>query len=265
MNRRKIEQWILDFVEDYQKQKKTETKWRKPVIGFADAKNPLFQELKTIVGPNHALPDDLVSDARSVVAFFLPFSDEVVKSNIGGVQSSREWDYAYIETNNLIKKLTQYLHDQIAGEGFAASLLPPTYNYDSEKLKSDWSHRSVAYIAGLGTFGIHNMLITDRGCCGRFGSVVTNMELEPSTRKEGENCLFKFNGSCGVCVKRCVCDALAIQNGGSVSYDRYLCNKQIYDRDIPKYDIGQGDTCGKCMVGLPCSTRNPTISLRDDL
>lgn len=256
-----IEHWILNFIADYSNQKDVKTKWRKPLIGFSEAKDPLFSELKKIIGPNHALPEDLVPDARSVVAFFLPFSEEIVKSNAGGIQSSKEWDYACIETNSLIGDLTKYLHDQIAHEGFEASLLPPTYNYDSKKLKSDWSHRSVAYIAGLGTFGIHNMLITESGCCGRFGSVVTNMKLTPSDRKEGENCLYKFNGSCGVCIDRCVCDALAIQDSGAVSYNRYLCNKQIYDREIPQYDIGLGDACGKCMVGLPCSIRNPIQSL----
>lgn len=35
---------------------------------------------------------------------------------------------------------------------------------------SEWSHRHAAYIAGLGIFGINNMLITNKGCVGRIPS-----------------------------------------------------------------------------------------------
>lgn len=69
-------------------------------------------------------------------------------SNIAGEESSKEWDYACIETNQLINDLSRFLHDTIVEMGYHGSLLPSTYNYDGEKLLSDWSHRSVAYIAG---------------------------------------------------------------------------------------------------------------------
>ncbi len=35
-----------------------------------------------------------------------------------------------------------------------------------------WSHKSAAAIAGLGSFGLHRMLITDAGCAGRCGSLL---------------------------------------------------------------------------------------------
>ena len=61
---------------------------------------------------------------------------------------------------------------------------------------SDWSHKHVAYIAGIGSFGHHHMLITNKGCCGRLGSVVTDAVIAPTSRVDRERCLFKFDGSC---------------------------------------------------------------------
>lgn len=145
-------------------------------------------------------------------------------------------------------------------QGFNASNLPPTYNYDPENLRSDWSHRSAAYIAGIGKFGIHNMLITEKGCCGRIGSVITDMDIEPTKRIEEEYCLFKVKGICKKCAERCVNGAFVIEDK-AVIYDRWKCNEQIYEKIIPHYPIGDGDACGKCMCAVPCSMTNPSKNI----
>ena len=256
MNNQEIVELITEYVKNYKEAKHTETEWRDPIIGFADANDELFPKLKEIISPNHALPSDLVPNAKSVITYFIPFSKEIAESNILEEESSREWDYAYIETNNLIDDLNKYIYDKITEKGFKASLLPPTYNYDEVKLISDWSHRSVAYISGIGKFGLNNMFITKSGCCGRVGSVITNLALTPTIRTDEEYCLYKYNGSCKKCVKRCVNNAYQIQNN-TVTFDRHKCNEQIYDKIIPQYPIGVGDTCGKCMCGVPCSLGIP--------
>ncbi len=257
-DKKTIKSWITDFVSNYQTTHKTETRWRDPLVGFADAKDPMYLELKEIIGPSHALPDELVPDARSVIVYFIPFAESISKSNIPDEESSREWDYAYIETNNMLSELAAFLHGKITEAGFASSNLPPTYNYDKESLLSDWSHRSSAYIAGLGTFGIHNMIITESGCCGRFGTVITDWRLEPDPRSEKEMCLWKSEGTCGKCMSRCVNNAFSLSDSREVLFDKYRCNEQIYEKIIPQWPIGPGDTCGKCMCGVPCSNSNPS-------
>ncbi|NCB70564.1 MAG: epoxyqueuosine reductase [Clostridia bacterium] len=260
-NKEIIEKWIVDYLDYYIRANEVETRWRGPVVGIADAEDPLYKELKTIIDSTHALPSDIVPEARSVIAFFIPFSEEIANSNIPGEESSREWDYAYIETNNMISALSTHLYEKITEYGYKASNLPPTYNYDQKTLKSDWSHRSSAYIAGIGTFGINNMIITEKGCCGRFGSVITDWKLQPTERPQEEYCLYKREGICGSCVSSCVNDAFKIRDG-AVTYDRYKCNEQIYDKIIPQWPIGPGDTCGKCMCGVPCSLENPSERLK---
>lgn len=256
MDNKVIIDLIVEYVKNYKELKHIRTSWGDPIIGFADANDELFIKLKEIISPTHALPSDLVPNAKSVIAFFIPFSVDIVESNIDGEESSEEWDYAYIETNNLIGDLNKFLYEKITEKGYKASLLPATYNYDEERLISDWSHRSVAYIAGIGKFGINNMLITKMGCCGRVGSVVTDIELMPTPRTDEEYCLYKNNGTCKKCIEKCVNSAFMIQEG-KVIFDRRKCNEQIYDKIVRVYSIGVGDTCGKCMCGVPCSFEIP--------
>lgn len=247
---------VKDYVKNYRALKGTATDWREPVIGIASAHDSMFSDLKEIISSSHALPSDFISDAQSVVVFFLPFGEDIIKSNAEGAESSKEWDIANIETNHLILDLNKYLHEVITGKGYTSTVLPATYNYDEKLLISDWSHRHVACIAGIGTFGINNMLITEMGCCGRIGSIITNMPLIPTVRHKQENCIYKFNGTCKKCVDRCVAHAISVVNGKPF-VDRERCNNQIYNDSIPQYEIGVGDACGKCMCNLPCSQINP--------
>lgn len=252
----KIIFWIRDYVNSYKKLKKTESDWREPIIGFASANDPLFYKLKELVSPSHALPSDFICDAESVIVFFLPFMENIVNSNIRGIESSREWDIANIETNNLILDINKFLFEKITALGYTSSVLPPTYNYDEKMLVSDWSHRHIGYIAGVGTFGINNMLITDSGCCGRMGSIITNLPLNPSLRQDQENCLYKYNGTCQKCINRCVVNAISTANGYPF-LEKRKCSDQIYNDNVPEYPIGLGDACGKCMCNVPCSLINP--------
>ncbi|MDD3403325.1 MAG: hypothetical protein PHQ72_08220 [Hespellia sp.] len=87
--------------------------------------------------------------------------------------------------------------------GFEGKISPKSATFDQKRLKSDWSHRHFAYAVGMGTFGINNMLITRYGCCGRYSTIVTNLNVEPDQPVSEEYCLYKKNGSYGICMKNC--------------------------------------------------------------
>lgn len=254
MNRNDIEASVREFVRSYAQAHPVETRWETPLVAAADADDPLFPRLKTIVSPDHLLPSDVLPGAKTVVSWFVPFAEEIVESNIPGESSSRQWDCAYIETNAMLAALAGHICDRLRASGFRAAV-PPTA-YDHSLLRSQWSQRSAAFIAGLGTFGANNMLITEKGCCGRLGSVVTDLPLPATPRPEREFCLFRADGSCGKCMERCPNRAYTVRSGG-VEFDRFRCHEQI-ERCIVKLPIGVADACGKCLCGLPCSLRNPT-------
>ena len=143
-------------------------------------------QLKKAVRPSHDLPGDLLPGARTVIAYFLPFDPAIPRSNHRGDFASETWAVAYIETNRLIATINEQLNHLLKQRGSGAPACPATHNFDEELLMSDWSHKHVAYIAGIGSFGHHHMLITDKGCCGRLGSVVTDAVIAPTPRQDRE-------------------------------------------------------------------------------
>ncbi len=249
---------IEQYLQEYLATVKPRTRWTKPLTGFADAGDPLFLRLKTAVSPTHAMPEDLLSGARSVVVYFLPFARDIVISNRAGRLASRQWARAYIETNRLIIELNRHLAGFLKLKGAETALMPPTHNFDTERLISDWSHRHAAWIAGLGTFGLHNMLITKSGCCGRLGSFVTTAQLTPSKRPEREYCLYKYNRSCTACVRNCVNGALKVD-----SFDRRRCYEMLLENAEIHGREGLADVCGKCTCIVPCSFTGPDLNSVD--
>jgi len=253
MNKEQIRLEIQRFVVRYAGANQTATRWRTPLVGFASAADPLFGELRTTVGSTHALPEDLLPGAATAVAFFIPFDESIALSNVEGQLASRQWARAYVETNALIEAVGLHAQQHIESAGHAAvAVTPATHNVDRERLISDWSHRHVAFIAGLGRFGLSNMLITSAGCCGRIGSFVTSLGLEPDRRPQTEACLYRHNASCKRCVSRCVGDALFTDE-----FRRHKCYEMCLRTEREHQSLGEADVCGKCLVDVPCCLTNP--------
>jgi len=250
-----IKSWLNFFVYDFQNRDNIRTEWKEPLIAFADANDPLFLSLKEVVSETHSLPNELLENASTVIAYFIPFKENVVQSNRDLEVSSKEWALAYVETNNLITEANSFLRKKLKSRGFETKAMPATHNFNEKELLSDWSHKHVAYIAGLGGFGLHKMLITEKGCCGRLGSVITSAKIEPTKRENKDFCLFFYNQSCMQCIDKCIFSALSIDN-----FDRHKCYKKCLENAKIYAHLGLVDVCGKCISVVPCSFRNPVPS-----
>jgi len=240
-----LEQHIADFVCHQVAEAATETRYRQPLVGFADAADPRFAELQRVVWAGHKLPADILPGARSVVAFFLPFDAEVVRANAADRTAvARQWAVAYVETNELIDAIARRLSDDLGRRGITACAEKATHNWDPAALVSWWSHKSVAAIAGLGSFGWHHMLITDSGCAGRCGSLVVDAVLQPAAEPGSpieERCAHLRGDECLECVSRCPVGALS-QDG----LDKRLCYRRCLKVARDFGDLGLVEVCGKC-------------------
>ncbi len=238
-----------------------------PLVGFADACDPLFSELKHIIGAFHLTPREMLErffpghkgswDGSSVVSWILPFSRDVRERNRSATFcSSPVWACAKKYGEELNGKLGEHLASFLSDLGFVAVV--PTQSSLYEVLQpedtgftSNWSERHVAYVAGLGTFGLSGGLITKRGIAARCGSLVTGLQLKPTVRPYGnhhEYCLFYSLHRCGKCMERCP--------GGAISgkgHDKELCMRhgaaimqqcELIDPVLP--------TCGLCQTAVPC-------------
>ena len=232
---------------------KTVTQYRVPLVRWVRADDIRFRELHTLVHPDLLLPEDMLTGAKSVVAFFIPFDESIPKANSKDPEAvAIEWARAYIETNVLLKHITDTLIGDLVHMGIRANADPPTHNFDSVTLRSSWSHKSVAVMTGLGSFGLHQMVITDAGCAGRFSSLVLDAELPELEPNNKDRCLYFANGTCSVCAKRCPTGAL--QADGPLN--KQLCWQRCLSNAEGFKNLGVADVCGKCATG-PCSIRNP--------
>ena len=204
-----LQSFIGDYIREQVATAGTQTAYRPVLIGFAAADDPAWAELRRLADPNHGLPSDLLPGAASVVAFFIPFATEVVRANWGGQGPSPEWTLAYRETNALINRILGWLPRALASAwGVRAAAAPATANFDQVTLSCTWSHKSAAAIAGLGSFGLNHLLITEAGCAGRCGSLVLDAPLAPTTRAAVQHCRHFLDGKCTYCIDACPAGAL---------------------------------------------------------
>ncbi|WP_148136800.1 epoxyqueuosine reductase [Candidatus Formimonas warabiya] len=222
--------------------------FREPLVGFASADDPLFSKLAEIVGPEHVHPKDILESAKTVVAFFVPFSKRIVLENRKSPEVSPEWANIYLVANALINDISKKLIEHLAGKGIEGGTIKATHTFDEKTLQAGWSHRSAAYIAGLGRFGLNRMLITPVGCAGRYGSVVISEKIAPDPRPQEELCTYFINGQCGFCINNCPTQALKVDG-----FDRHKCYAHLLEVSKRFSDLGGlCDVCGKCVVG-PCA------------
>ena len=235
-----------------------------PLAGCSSADDPLYRFLKRpeAVGRWHYLPADWLPGARTVLSFFFPFAEEVRSSNaLGEREPSPQWLHARIEGQAVIGRACQFLAKSLRDAGWLAvvpaldprfsavepagsnPLFPPEASYTSL-----WSERHVAYVSGLGTFGLSKSLITAKGTCGRFASVITDMPCPPTHRAYSG--LYEYCSFCGACVRRCPTGAISLETGKS----HPLCSSFV---DWTKEAFAPRYGCGKCQTGVPCQAGIP--------
>ena len=123
----------------------------------------------------------------------------------------------------------------------------------SDTFSSNWSERHAAYVCGLGTFSLTRAVITKKGCAGRFGRILTDLELEPDPRPYTG--VYDYCTRCGACIRRCPVQAISLEQGKQQLPCR-LRSLETQRRYAPRYG------CGKCQTKIPCQDRIPNPTTR---
>ena len=238
------------------------TQFGQPLVGFVAASDPRIGQLKQVAHQQHMVPEDLLPNAKAVVAYYLPFTKGLAAENRIGQPTTREWAIAYAEANQLLDQVGKRALAALGNLGIKGAEVKPTHNFCEKTLVANWSHRHWAYLAGLGQFGLNHMLITSKGCAGRCGSFVIDTPipgLELVSGQGGQDgqgeedkslhpCIYYRNGGCLVCVKNCPSGALTVEG-----LDRHRCYAYMLDHCRERFaDIGVTDVCGKC-INTPCA------------
>jgi len=229
-----------------------------PLIGVASGDDYIFPKYKELITPEYLTPlelwvgcdqNEIPASNLRVVSIVFPYIDKIRK-----------------ESKNVVELKRITLPAEIS-EVFTI--------FSKGDFYSNWSERHTAFAAGLGTFSLHEALITEVGCNVRLASVVTNAPLDITKRKYGDepyaNCLFYSKGICKKCVERC--PAGAISEKGHNKIKCYNHQKRIERRQnlrlaaILKPHFRRIDGkwkeepppvgCAFCQFNVPCMDKNP--------
>ena len=223
--------------------------FRKALVGFSSAKDEKYGELKKLIGEWHLSPAELLPDAESVISYFVPFTKPVFSEPKTLEGGSPLWGEAYQVINSYFEHINEAIVKYLIGMGYSAKTIPATHTYNPKDMKSMWSHRSGAAIAGLGTFGANRLLITEKGSAGRFCTVITSAPLKPGKRPEENRCLYLKNGSCGLCFR--ICPVHAIAPG---AMEKFSCQAELFRNEEglrKNAGLDSADICGKCISVCP--------------
>lgn len=211
-----------------------------PVVGVASVErwnNPPFLPWM----PEEFYPQSIYPEAKSVIVIGLPVPLPVLETS-----PSLYYRELYNTINNLLDQYTYRLANFLTERGYP-SIFIPRDGYGSIQVLLEnpiafFSHRHAALLAGLGTFGVNNTIITPQyGPRVRFGSILSTAELPPNPILETELCT-----RCMRCVKMCPSKALNKEDYPSGLTDKKACS--YYSAELNKHHISP---CGICIKVCP--------------
>ncbi|TAJ45846.1 epoxyqueuosine reductase [Methanofollis fontis] len=223
-----------------------------PLVGVADVRrweDPPFQPWMH----TDFFPHAIFSEARSVVVIGLPVHLPAIETT-----PSIWYRETYRTLNTLLDQYTYRIAEFLNAEGHPSVFVPRDGYTGIDVLLENpvafFSHRHAAYLAGLGTFGVNNMLLTpDFGPRVRFGSVLTAAELPPDPVMEGNLCT-----RCMACVRMCPARAL-----GGEDYPAGLTDKHACAENSAALERRRLAPCGICAKVCPIGRDRDLYSRRN--
>jgi epoxyqueuosine reductase QueG len=211
-----------------------------PLVGFAPAERwdtPLFDPWI----PEAFRPRSIFPETRTVIVIGIPVSLPVVET-----APSIYYHELYRTVNTLLDTNGYRISLLLNTEGFP-SIWVPRDGYGSISILKEnpltfFSHRHAAFLAGLGNFGINNMLLTAKyGPRVRFTSVFTSADIPADPVVQQPLCT-----SCMQCVDACPVKALDGRPYPLGLTDKKSCatrSEALYRRSV--------SPCGLCIRTCP--------------
>jgi len=215
-------------------------------------------------------PAELVREARTVVSFGIPLLEQVSDWNELFQDSEllkpenrpdMLQNYLYNEVNyNFINDRLNQIGHRLAvilqSKGFRSLMFPATFGsgYDRfQEMMPDlvglFSQRHAAVRAGLGEFGLNNVVVTpEYGPRVRFNAVITQAPLEPTPLLREKACL---GLKCGACVDQCGGQAITLLPGASDDSEPWLNPVSRTNKRLCRTRRKEVFCLGRCLTVCP--------------
>jgi epoxyqueuosine reductase QueG len=250
--------------------------YAEPIFGYASAGDPLWADIAADIGEDFWRPEAAFERGRpgsgleaaslSVAVILCPQTEATIadQRRAKGFPAER-----WIRSRFLHDRIIDPMCDQVAAalaEAGVAAVVPdhlPGFGakpHPRYQISSQWSHRHAGFVAGLGTFGLCDGLITTVGKAHRLGSLVVAAQLAPTPRAYSgpyDYCLWHNSGRCAKCADRCPAGALT-----KSGHDKILCQAFLNEVSAPRIsaqwpELKGAYGCGLCQSAVPCDTRRP--------
>jgi epoxyqueuosine reductase len=211
-----------------------------PLVGCAPAERWEAPPIEPLV-PEEFFPASIVPETRTVIVIGIPVSLPAVETS-----PSIWYHEEYRTVNTLLDINAHRIASWLNARGYASVALPRDgYGHISilkERPLAFFSHRHAAFLAGLGTFGVNNVILTPAfGPRVRFTSVFTEAVIPPDPVQEEPLCT-----RCMLCVRACPVHALPGDDYPEGLTDKRACaarSEELFRRSI--------SPCGLCIRVCP--------------
>ncbi|MBQ6401422.1 MAG: hypothetical protein IJI20_03960 [Firmicutes bacterium] len=250
-NKAQIVENVRRTVEEFQRQDSCQTKFGEPVVAFLSTTHPLFDTFFARGENDH--PKNVYRPGNTLVVHYVPWAEEVCKSNAAGDAPSQEWKDADRDSLWLAMAINRVIRDTLDKVGRIHSNTSSMVDWDKEKHRYGWSNKIAGYVAGLGEFGPAGSLVVDGSRGGRVGSISTAAlyadEVEELDAEELERIFTQVMKDCrfaGWGGEPCSEEMIAACPGKAITpegIDREKCQAwcETIDRHTPAPEV-----CGKC-------------------
>lgn len=210
------------------------------LMGIADANQWETTPFRPWV-PKEFFPQSIFPEAKSVIVIGLPITLPVLETS-----PSIFYRELYLTVNSLLDQHSYRLANFLNDRGYPSIFVPRDGYAGIEALVKNpvafFSHRHAALLAGLGTFGVNNMLLTPQfGPRVRFGSIFTAAELPSASLTKEELCT-----RCMRCVRMCPASALDEQDYPAGLTEKKNC--AAHSAELSRLGISP---CGICIKVCP--------------
>lgn len=239
-----------------------------PVVGFAPVERWEYppENLPTRFGswmPREFWPQSIVPKTKTVIVIGFPVAPPIVDT-----APSIYYRELYKVVNTKLDECAYTIATELTENGHASVYIPRDGYGDVSILTKNpfafFSHKHAAYLAGLGSFGLNNVLLTKKyGPRIRFTSIFTDAVIDCGVSGDGDcngvvdsavDNTVDYDGGdlcirCGLCAKYCPVNAISHEFGDVLPLvDKVRCAKQSVElRD--KYRAPCGICIKVCPVG----------------